>query len=78
LWLAWSAAGVIDHLDVLRRIALVGDLLDEGLAVLVLAIQVQAGFDEEADKALEIIDTQATVALTSLCSDGEVASAGSN
>src|SRR5690606_7503333 len=64
--LATSTAGVVDDRDVLGSVTLVGDQLDEGLAVLVLAVQVQAGLDEETHEPLEVIDTQATVGLDQL------------
>ena len=61
-----STAGFCNDLDVFRRIALVGDHFNEALAVLVLAVQIVASFDEETDIALEVIDAQATVALDQL------------
>src|SRR5690349_6085681 len=53
----------LNKLDVFRGITLILDVINKSLALLVLAINVITGRDEEAQKTLEIIDTQATIRL---------------
>ena len=43
--------------------ALILDQINEGLAMLILAVEVQAGFLEKAQEAFEVVDTQAALGL---------------
>src|SRR3989344_1119496 len=61
-----SATGLFDQLDVFRRIALILNQGNEVIAMLVLAVHVITGLDEERQETLEIVDPQTTVRLDQL------------
>ena len=46
-------ASLLDQLDVIGRIALILDQSNEVITVLILAVQIQTGFDEERQKTLD-------------------------